>query len=355
MSPRLIDWSLALAVALAFASGLLSLVSGRPEQWWVFALHGIAGLWLLPLTVWKLVRVWPRLFRPGAWDRRTLLGATALLVTALALGTGVWWTSGGVLVIAGYNLLNWHIIFGLLLTLAVSAHMVARARPLALRHLRGRRQALRWGGMLLGALAVWPAQQAVTRALNTPGGRRRFTGSRELGSYQGNGAFPVVSWVADRPAPLDLATWRVWVGGAVAAPFAVTLADIASRYAVEEEDAQLDCTGGFYTAQRWRGVRVAQLLDAAVARPEGRFVRFVSVTGYRWSLPLAEARAALLATHIGDEPLSHGHGAPLRLVAPGRRGFEWVKWLERVEVLVEPDPAQLLSIYTSGFTSQQRM
>ncbi len=34
---------------------------------------------------------------------------------------------------------------------------------------------------------------------------------------------------------------------------------------------------------------------------------------------------ALLATHIGEEPLSHEHGFPLRLVAPCRRGFEWVK------------------------------
>ncbi|HWQ13923.1 MAG TPA: molybdopterin-binding oxidoreductase, partial [Roseiflexaceae bacterium] len=148
MSARVTDWSLALVVAVAFGSGLLSLVSGRPEDWWVFVLHGVAGLWLLPLTTWKLWRVWPRLIRPAAWDRRTPLGVVALLVVLLTLGSGIWWASGGELVLAGYNLLNWHIIFGVLLTAAVSAHMVARARPLARRHLRGRRQALRWGGLL---------------------------------------------------------------------------------------------------------------------------------------------------------------------------------------------------------------
>ena len=41
----------------------------------------------------------------------------------------------------------------------------------------------------------------------------------------------------------------------------------------------------------------------------------------------------LLATHVGDEPLSPGHGAPVRLVAPGRRGFQWVKWIDRIEVV----------------------
>jgi DMSO/TMAO reductase YedYZ molybdopterin-dependent catalytic subunit len=47
---------------------------------------------------------------------------------------------------------------------------------------------------------------------------------------------------------------------------------------------------------------------------------------------MREARDLLLATHVGGDPLSHGHGAPVRLVAPGKRGFEWVKWVTHVEV-----------------------
>ena len=41
---------------------------------------------------------------------------------------------------------------------------------------------------------------------------------------------------------------------------------------------------------------------------------------------------ALLATGANGEPLTHGHGAPLRLVAPGRRGYAWVKWVSEIEV-----------------------
>src|SRR5690242_20209666 len=44
MPPRLTDWSLALAGALAFVSGIVSLDSGAPGQWTIFALHGAAGL-----------------------------------------------------------------------------------------------------------------------------------------------------------------------------------------------------------------------------------------------------------------------------------------------------------------------
>jgi DMSO/TMAO reductase YedYZ molybdopterin-dependent catalytic subunit len=111
----------------------------------------------------------------------------------------------------------------------------------------------------------------------------------------------------------------------------------------------LDCTSGWYSEHDWRGIRVGDLLDAAGADSDASWVRFRSVTGYRWSLPAAEARDALLATHVDDERLRHGHGFPLRLVAPGRRGFQWVKWVEAVEVRYRNDPAQWLVTLVSGF------
>jgi DMSO/TMAO reductase YedYZ molybdopterin-dependent catalytic subunit len=120
------------------------------------------------------------------------------------------------------------------------------------------------------------------------------------------------------------------------------------------ERGNLDCTGGFYSTQHWRGIRVGRLLDDAALHADVGYVSLISVTSYRWSIPIEEARKALLATHIGQEPLSHEHGFPLRLVAPGRRGFEWVKWITRVEVLPAPDNGQVLSIFTSSLTDAGR-
>ena len=101
-------------------------------------------------------------------------------------------------------------------------------------------------------------------------------------------------------------------------------------------------------------VRIDRLLGLAQPHADARYVSFISVTSYRWSLPIDEARWALVATHVGDEALSHDHGAPLRLVAPGRRGFEWVKWITRIELRTEPDLGQVVAIHASGFTPEGR-
>jgi DMSO/TMAO reductase YedYZ molybdopterin-dependent catalytic subunit len=213
-------------------------------------------------------------------------------------------------------------------------------------HLSGTRAAAVAGG----ALVAWQIQRPVQRALGLPGAKRRFTGSYDAGSFTGN-AFPTTSWVADHPRPLARDRHRVTVTGLVARPLSLSADDLDRG---DELVATLDCTGGFASTQRWRGVRLGRLLDEAGLTDAAGHVRVVSHTGYRWSFALADARRFLLATHVGAEPLSHGHGAPVRLVAPGRRGFQWVKWVERVELHDGPDYGAPASTVWSSFTAAGR-
>jgi DMSO/TMAO reductase YedYZ molybdopterin-dependent catalytic subunit len=198
-------------------------------------------------------------------------------------------------------------------------------------------------------VVAWQVQRPVQRALDLPGADRRFTGSYYAGSFTGND-FPSTSWVADDPRPLA-ADHRVAVTGRVRRALSVSAAALAHD---DTLTATLDCTGGFYSTQHWHGTRLSRLLEQAGVEPDARHVRVISCTGYRWSFSLSDAGALLLATHVGDDPLTHGHGAPCRLVAPGRRGFQWVKWVERIEVHENADPGAVASTVWSSFTAAGR-
>lgn len=350
MTPRGTDWTLALLVALLFATGVLSLFSGRDGGAWVFVAHGTGGFALGLVVGWKLRRVWRRIAEPRRWDRRTAAGLLATGLVGASLVSGWAWASGGDVWIAGYNLLNWHMAIGVGLTLLVLAHATMRAKPIRRGDLAHRRQFLQAAAITAGAVAIWQLQRPVSALLGSPGAQRRFTGSYEAGSFQAN-AFPATSWVADSPRVLGPEAYRLEVSGAVSAPLQLALAELEAG---DELEATLDCTGGFYSTQRWQGARLGRLVDRARPAPSVRHVRVISRTGYRRSFPLAEARGLLLATAVGDEPLSHAHGAPVRLVAPGRRGFEWVKWVVRLELHEEGDPGALASTVWSSFTPEGR-
>ena len=71
----------------------------------------------------------------------------------------------------------------------------------------------------------------------------------------------------------------------------------------EARKAILDCTGGWYTVQRWSGTPVSVLLEKAGTKNGAGSILFRSSTGYARRFPLEEAGGLLLATHVGDEVL----------------------------------------------------
>ena len=343
MTARVTDWGLAGLVAALLVTGALTLFAGSPGAAWIIAVHDGCGLAIALLVIIKLRRVWPRLVRGARRAHAAGIGASLAVVGCFV--AGFLWSQGVVVAPAGYSLLSWHDGLGAILAIAVAVHMVVRAKRLRRRDLAGRRQFLTATGLAGCAVLAWRVQGRVEALLALKGARRRFTGSYEAGSFAGN-AFPSTSWVADNPAAIDPTSYRLRVEGLVAHPLAISLGELA---AADELVATLDCTGGFYSTQRWRGVRLGWLLDLAGADPGARHVTVGSVTGYRWSFGIQDARGLLLATHVTGAPLSHEHGAPVRLVAPGARGFQWVKWVTRIELRRDPDLTAPLSTVWSSF------
>ena len=314
---------------LAGGTGVLAFAVGSPvAARLVVAAHGAAGLGLLLLVPWKGVVV------RRAWQRRPVGGGGVSLgvATLLTLVTGVLHAAGVTgpwSWSAGVPVLHVHVALGVATGALLVVHAWGRRqRPRATD--LGRRGLLRAGALGAGAVALWGVGEGLWRLTGTPGAARRATGSFERGTDD-PAAMPVTQWISDVVPDSPAAVLElVGAGRRVRVP----VADLDRGDVVR---AALDCTGGWYAVQDWRGVRLDRLLAAVSGElPVDGSVDVVSVTGFRRRLPLSEAGGLLLATHVAGRPLSPGHGAPVRLVAPGRRGFWWVKWVARVEVVDAP-------------------
>jgi len=329
MPRRLANLFLLGSVAVLALSGLLPWLLPESVARPLYVLHRIAGSALVLSLGWKYAIARGSLRRRLAPARRDLTlatGALASFALVLTLSIGIAWTAGLVSFDRPitYSALNLHVLIGGALLPLVLIHAAQRweRRPPAAR-LVGRRAVLRLLG--LGAAAV-----IVTAALDGVALARRLTGSRHAGSFTAN-AFPLTIWNFDSVPVVDGRSWRLAVTGAVRSPRTVGYDDLAA-FPRRDLDAVIDCTGGWWSEQRWSGVGLADLVAASAPTAGASRVSVVSVTGHRWSFGLDEIGLALLATHVGGETLSAGHGYPLRLIFPGRRGFQWIKWIERIEV-----------------------
>jgi DMSO/TMAO reductase YedYZ molybdopterin-dependent catalytic subunit len=324
--------ALLVVLALAFGTGWAAFGTGtQTPARIVTGLHGAAGLALLVLVPWKSVIVRrSRAFGSDPW--RGADGVALGLLVAVSLPAGVVHVLGGFRTYAGLTAMQVHVGAAVLAVPVVVVHMVRHPQRIRRTDL-SRRTALRTLGIAAGAAAAYVAVEGVARGLALPGQDRRGTGSHEVGSHRPD-AMPVTQWALDSVPKVEVATWRLRVE-VPGQPPAELDHDALVSMATDELDAVLDCTGGWYAHQRWRGVRLHRLLPENLPE-EAACVVVVSRTGYRRRFPVADAPSLLVATHVAGRPLSPGHGAPARLVAPGRRGFWWVKWLDRVIVDTRP-------------------
>jgi DMSO/TMAO reductase YedYZ molybdopterin-dependent catalytic subunit len=328
VTPRGTDWGLALLVIVGLATGLGTWFAGSSGSAWIVDAHAVGGTALALLLVIKLRRVWPRVAPRARLPIGAGRGLAAVALVLSVLLSGVVWSTAGNVGVAGFSVLVWHAALGAGLALAVLAHATLRARRPHAGDL-GRRNLLTGAVLVGGALLAWQVQRPVQRLLGVPGARRRFTGSYEAGSFDA-AAMPSYSWLDDSTPATDPDRWRLTVGDGRTTR-ELTLRDLSAFDT--RVRATLDCTSGWYAEQDWAGVPLDALFPDA---GDARSVYVHSATGYWIRFPVRDLGHLLLATTVNGEALRPGHGFPARIVAPGRRGFWWVKWVDRVELTTTP-------------------
>jgi DMSO/TMAO reductase YedYZ molybdopterin-dependent catalytic subunit len=310
-------------------SGYLGLVSGYEEASWRLWLHRIAAYGLIVLFVWKSQIILDAYRRKKSWTRERIAFAVMLFLLLLTVAMGLLWTFNGPIYLGGFSLVSLHIYLAIPVMFLLLWHVRRMKFIFKVKGTLDRRLFL---GTAVAALAGILLQRTVETGktmTNLAGSRRRFTGSYEQGSFTGQ--FPTVSWILDNPTPIETKDWSLQVTGAVTRPFILTYEQLLALPTIQY-DGLLDCTGGWYTIQTWEGVPLRTLLDQAGLLDDAASVTVEAISHYRRRFPLTEIDQMLLAHRVAGLPLTHGHGAPLRLVIPNRRGFEWVKWVTTIRI-----------------------
>jgi len=320
LTARGTNLALLAALLLAYLSGAASEAVGAPGGWWVTSAHGAAALLVVAVLPAKR-RVVVRGLRRARATRGLSVVLAGLLVATLL--TGLASVTGLVRTVGSLGIL-WLLVAAALVTVPLLLWH-ALARPARLRRTDlSRRTALRAGALGAVSVAGLGGSELLVAGLGLPGATRRFTGSVEVPTPT------PTSWLDDRAPAVDGATWRLRVVDAEGTR-RLSLAELAGLATTRR--ATLDCTSGWYSEQEWTGVSLATLLpDVGTARS----LLVHSATGYSVRLPVTDLGGLLLATSVAGEPLGALHGYPARLVAPGRRGFWWVKWVDRLELSATP-------------------
>lgn len=139
---------------------------------------------------------------------------------------------------------------------------------------------------------------------------------------------------------VDLATWTFRVWGEVEAPLELTWEQF-------NELPRSSNTQDIHCVTRWsrfdtrfEGVHWREIEKLVRPKPSARFVIAHAEHEFTANVPISFLREenALLATHADGEPLTEEHGAPLRLVIPGKYFWKSAKWLRGIELTAVDRP-----------------
>jgi DMSO/TMAO reductase YedYZ molybdopterin-dependent catalytic subunit/thiosulfate reductase cytochrome b subunit len=204
------------------------------------------------------------------------------------------------------------------------------ATPYTLRHPRTVQR--------VGYAIVGPVQRLFQHVDASPGEYRES----DISPYfWHNGAFPTTEGYK-RLFDEDFASWRLKIGGLVDNPVELSLEQLRAL-PPHEQITQHFCIQGWSGVAKWGGVAMSTILDLVRPRPEAGWVVFYSLGDgpdgglYYDAHPIEQMsyHLTMLAYDMNGQPLTYGHGAPLRLRNEIQHGFKQVKWLAGIDFVAD--------------------
>ena len=147
----------------------------------------------------------------------------------------------------------------------------------------------------------------------------------------------------------NFANWKLAITGLVNKPLALSLAQLRSMPA-RTQITRHDCVEGWSAIGQWTGPQLGSLLKAADMKTNARYIVFRCADNYGGELSKGDAQSTsiyyesidlvdafhpqtILAHSMNGNPLSVGHGAPVRLRVERQLGYKHAKYIMQIDVV----------------------
>lgn len=181
---------------------------------------------------------------------------------------------------------------------------------------------------------------AFSGCVSDRGGPGIYGNEVETLSYQGEQLIPIAQQrnnAIKGTQYIDMESYRLQVNGLVEKPLNLTYEEIIALTQTSKV-VDLNCVEGWSFTAKWTGVKIAEIFEEAGAMENATTVIFYSTDGYSTSLDkdyLLE-NEIILAYRLNDVTLPPDRGFPLQLVAEGKYGYKWAKWIVKIELIDKP-------------------
>jgi DMSO/TMAO reductase YedYZ molybdopterin-dependent catalytic subunit len=161
--------------------------------------------------------------------------------------------------------------------------------------------------------------------------------SLELRNYEGMSLSSVADFRENSikgPQHVGIANYSLRIDGKVSAPRSYNYSAVVDEHQHYRKVVTLNCVEGWSVTILWDGIRVRDLLDEAGLDPGAKTVRFYASDGYTTMFPLSYIleNNVMIAYAMNNVTLPPERGYPFQLVAEGKWGYKWIKWITRIEV-----------------------
>jgi len=181
------------------------------------------------------------------------------------------------------------------------------------------------GGVIIGG---WIWVNLPTAPTSIPGEIREYGGQKlsSISDFRNE----AISGIQD----VNISTYTLTVTGLVQNETVLTYDEIVNNLMHYLKVVTLHCVEGWEVTVLWEGVLAKDLLQTAHYDSSGQVLIFYSQDGFTTSLPVSYVVNSniTMAYKVNGLTLPKSEGYPFRLVAEGKLGYKWAKWITRMEV-----------------------